>query len=426
MKKNNLLITLTILFFIFSVKTQLSEDSVYLSSLNNYTNPLEKVRKELIDKILKSLPNRKVVAELKMALAMRNSQTEYSLNEAESAYLIFKWIIKNIDFDCLYQKRNDETTTYNIGKGSFYGISHIFITMCKFLGLKADYIEGYTLSNIDNNNDKRMTKRDYGWNSVIIDNKYYLVDSIIDGAYRRLNIFVFKNDNYFCPYPEFFIRAHLPLDNKWQLLKKTIDLETFISQANLYHSFFEYGFKSIKPDKSYLNVNNELKIVLINENPDNILYYSISLDRGLYLFSNIKERTEIYFIFNQKREYQIRIYSSFNFHEVFTVAEYIVNNEIEKDPPLHFPEQYNLQSGIKLIEPLYSPLKRGETINFKILFEASDKLVISDNVGNITLKKDGNIFTGQYFVHDEYKNYVSITYLAKNGDYNSLFFYHTY
>ena len=54
MKEKHLLIVLTFLFFILSVKPQINEESVYLSSLNNYTSPLNKVRKEIIDKALES------------------------------------------------------------------------------------------------------------------------------------------------------------------------------------------------------------------------------------------------------------------------------------------------------------------------------------------------------------------------------------
>lgn len=71
MKKKHLLNVLTFTFIIFSVKPQLIDESVYLSSLNNYTNPLDKVRKEMVDKALKSLPKREAIDELKMALTMK-------------------------------------------------------------------------------------------------------------------------------------------------------------------------------------------------------------------------------------------------------------------------------------------------------------------------------------------------------------------
>ena len=426
MKKKHLLNFLTFIFIIFSVKPQLIDESVYLSSLNNYTNPLDKVRKEKVYKALKSLPKREAIDELKMALTMKNAKQEYSLTEAESVYLIYKWITENIKFDLSFIKRDDETSAYNNGSGSYYGISHIFITMCKFLGLKAKYIEGYGLLRHYINSEKILAKYDYGWNSVIIDNKYYLVDSMAFGNYSPFGNYIEDIDIFFCTYPVFFVRTHFPLDNKWQLLRETIDLETFLSQVTLFYFFFKYGFKSIKPDKAFLNVTNTLKIVLINENPNNMLHYLISSNQiGIYLYSNIKEKTEIDFIFNEKRKYIFSLSTSFNEYGNYEIAEYVVNNEMEKNPPLYFPEQYNLINGIKLIEPLYSPLKRGETINFKILFEASDKLFIKDRIGNITLTKEGNIFTGKYFIHDIEGNYISINYF-KDGHTNSLFYYKTY
>jgi len=142
MEEKYLLNVLAFIFIIFSVEPQLIDESIYLSSLNNYTNPLVGVRKEMIDAALKSLPKREAINELKMALTMKNAKQKYSLTEAESVYLIYKWITKNINFDDTFIKRDDETITYNNGRGSYYGISHIFITMCKFLGLKANYIEG--------------------------------------------------------------------------------------------------------------------------------------------------------------------------------------------------------------------------------------------------------------------------------------------
>ena len=435
MKEKHLLIVLTFLFFILSVKPQLNEDSVYLSSLNNYTNPLNKVRKEIVDKALKSLPNRKLVDELKMALSMKNAKMEYSLNEAESAYLIYKWIQGNIYFDCSFKNMNDETTAYNNGIGSYYGIAHIFITMCKFLGLKANYIEGYTITLGYVNDEKHMNKWDYGWNSVIIDNKYYLLDAIGEGYYM-FRCTHFKSDYYFCPYPEYFVRFHFPLDSKWQLLIQTIDLETFLSQTTLYYSFFKYGFKSISPDKSILKVNNTLKIVLINENPDKFysdLYLGFDckfcinqIYDSYYLISNIKERTEIDVILNKKRQYLFKIRLHNNDNVDIKFAEYVINNEIEKNPPLYFPYQFSpFINGVKLIEPLHSPLKTGETINFKILFESSNELIIQDNVSNTTLTKEGSIFTGRFFINDIKNNRVYIKYLNENGIYMSLFRYQT-
>lgn len=56
-----------------------------------------------------------------------------------------------------------------------------------------------------------MNKFDYGWNSVIIDNKYYLLDVIGELYYEPLaGCMGLSSDYYFCSYPEHFVRFHFP------------------------------------------------------------------------------------------------------------------------------------------------------------------------------------------------------------------------
>ena len=35
-----------------------------------------------------------------MCIAMQKAQQKYSLNQAESAYLVYKWLLENIEYDC--------------------------------------------------------------------------------------------------------------------------------------------------------------------------------------------------------------------------------------------------------------------------------------------------------------------------------------
>ena len=105
MEEKYLLNVLAFIFIIFSVEPQLIDESIYLSSLNNYINPLVGIRKEMIEEVLKSLPKREAIDELKMALTMKNVKQKYSLTEAESVYLIYKWIAKNINFDDIFKKK---------------------------------------------------------------------------------------------------------------------------------------------------------------------------------------------------------------------------------------------------------------------------------------------------------------------------------
>ena len=68
-------------------KIELEKESLILSpEAKNYTNPLNKVRKPIVNTALISLPNRKTVNELKISLAMKSAKQKYSLNEVECAY----------------------------------------------------------------------------------------------------------------------------------------------------------------------------------------------------------------------------------------------------------------------------------------------------------------------------------------------------
>ena len=73
---------------------------VILSLAKPYLNLLEKVRKELVEKALLSLPQINDVDILKMFIEISNTKEEYSLKDEESIFLIYKWITDNIWYDC--------------------------------------------------------------------------------------------------------------------------------------------------------------------------------------------------------------------------------------------------------------------------------------------------------------------------------------
>lgn len=69
-------------------------------------------------------------------------------------------------------------------------------------------------------------------------------------------------DFYFGPPPEAFIRRHLPLNNKWQLLPNIITLKQFTEFNRLSTAFFENNFKTISPDLQIIEVAGKSKITL--------------------------------------------------------------------------------------------------------------------------------------------------------------------
>ena len=56
------------------------------------------IKKEIVAQSLLYLPKKNNVNLLEMLLQMVNVKDEYSLNDAESAYLAYQWITKNIKY----------------------------------------------------------------------------------------------------------------------------------------------------------------------------------------------------------------------------------------------------------------------------------------------------------------------------------------
>jgi hypothetical protein len=66
---------------------------------NSISKLINMVRIEIIDTSLQDLPRKKEANFLQMVNKMVSAKKEYSLNETESAFLVFKWICQNINLE---------------------------------------------------------------------------------------------------------------------------------------------------------------------------------------------------------------------------------------------------------------------------------------------------------------------------------------
>ena len=107
----------TFLFLIvLSLLSNLAKSNGELKDNNSISKLISMVRTEIVDKSLSDLPRKKEANILQMVSKMVNAKKEYSLNEAESAYLAFKWISEN-----LYVHFNDEYSDDPINAYKFMG-----------------------------------------------------------------------------------------------------------------------------------------------------------------------------------------------------------------------------------------------------------------------------------------------------------------
>ena len=252
-------------------KIEIDTEPILFGNLGEYVSPLNKVDKNAVDNALNSLPKRASVTIDKMISSMNTAKSTYNLNQASSAYMIYKWDAQNIKYDC-YNYNHDRSKidysldgTYSKGVGVCDGYAKLYLNLSKSIGLEAERVVGYSkgASFIPG---RIPSSTDHAWNAVKIDGKYYLLDVTWGAGSCNGDTFQpnFK-DSYFCTNPEIFIRTHLPADQKWQLIDKPITLVEFVNKLKISMDFFEFGFKTISPDAASFNTSGQFKIILLTD-----------------------------------------------------------------------------------------------------------------------------------------------------------------
>ena len=365
--------------------------------------------KAKVNKSLSYLPKRESTSEIDMCTAMKKAQTKYSLNQAESAYFVFKWISENIAYDCYSYVHGgidyNEESSYTNGKAVCATYSLIFKRMCEALGLETIKIIGYA-KGTSYVPGKLPTKTNHAWNAVKIDSEYYLVDSTWGtGACNGDKFIKTLKEFYFCTKPEVFANSHLPVDNKWQLTSKIITLKEFVDTVKLNIGFYKYGFETISPSLSILNVEEKSKITLTydksikNLSIINSFYY---LEGNNYVETpnnciNLKKdgKFEVSFITNKIGNYRLIIKDGLFSSGIYEqLAEIRINCTKASKTSLFYPTIFPIYtySETEIIDPLYMPLKEGNSYIFKVRSTYSS-MYVWNNVYKEMKKGADGLFT---------------------------------
>lgn len=197
-----------------------------------------------------------------MIIQMTKAKEKYEFSEVESAYLVFRWIIRNIKLEGP-EGNKDPAIVYNSGQGSSIGISSLFSRICSFLEVGSDSISG--------NLKGFFQARNHTWNYIAIKNSYYLVDTAMALNYKKQS----EIDFFFGLNPEIFIRYYFPKESKWQLLSQPYIREKFDSMAYLYIAFHMFGFKTISPDTTEINENQKIILTYNESIPMESIFYRV-------------------------------------------------------------------------------------------------------------------------------------------------------
>lgn len=267
-KKNRnrklLLISLPIilLLIIIIIVLILSKSSSSNSDSKN-TLSISEPRQEFIDTLIKELPSRSSTSLDEMCNEMKKLKSKNDLNEAETAWFIFKWISENIQYDCYGVKHGGgdqySGSTYSTGKGVCAGFSSLYKYIATKLGLEAEYLTGHEKSGVTPGG--KPSAANHAWNIVTIDGNQYFIDVTFGTGMCVGESFVKAFVPYFfCPPPQEFIHTHYPLEEKYQLLDDPVDFDTWSEYTNLYAYFFTQGFNKVEPEKSLYQTNGEQNV----------------------------------------------------------------------------------------------------------------------------------------------------------------------
>jgi hypothetical protein len=404
----------------YSYTKQVSRKTEKINSL------LKDIRHSKIDRILKDAPKREETSLEKLIKYFKKNSMD--LSEVERAWLVFKWITNNIEYDFegvnAYSYDISEEATFNRGKSICSGYAGLYKKIGDSLDLTVERIGGFSKGFNFNLGETIEDSEKHEWNAVKIDEEWYFIESTWGAGYSTDDK---KFTKRFTPYyfftpPQEFVRGHLPFDAKWQLLPKDkkISQQVFMDFAPLKSDFFTLGFSSIDPDYTFNEVKEKGKIILNFEKHKEIKNHdNLKVMAKLYLVENNESKEipnsilpirkdnffEVNYLINKKGEYKLKIFGNDG-----TVKEYneLCTLKLTSDKDATSPKEYPSTTGlyfnsdIKIIQPNIGIFKEGDKITFEMKTKTFDQLYIGvkiNETNNFTeMNKDNDIFIEEDFL----------------------------
>lgn len=310
-------------------------------------------------------------------------------NDAEKARAIFRWITDNIRYDTKSYFKGD-TGVYKsadllkLKTSVCEGYSNMFLDMATLAGLKAVKISGFS-KGYGFKDGGVVTAPNHAWNGVMINGNWYLIDATWGSGYINDNKKFVKRfeDFFFLTAPSKLIYTHFPVEKKWQLLKKTINEQTFARTVNLAPEFFKTGltlkshrensFTADKPLTMEFNSTEEVSLML------NVFKGGKAIDKSLIFQRKTKDGYGFDIKFPKKGDYKIVLYATkdkfkpnspnspnrtISLTESARYNVTVKKGAVSKSP---FPSQTGLTAFEgTIIKPIYGVIKKGEPQEFKL------------------------------------------------------------
>jgi hypothetical protein len=356
-----------------------------------------------------------VVAAVPSAVATNvDTLTEFLVKDASSdlerAYVIYRWITANIDYDVQAFLTNNlrgigsASAVLKNRKAVCDGYAELFLRMSMSAGLRAEKLVGFA-KGYGYSIGESMKRPNHAWNAVQIDGRWYLLDSTWDAGSVDRESQGFKRNkaeyNFFLTNPSHFIYTHLPESSRWQLLENPWSADEFYAAVGATDKAFRMGLKVDQHAASTIRVTgNQYEFDFVTKNP---LTAALRRDGkkvpGNWALAQFDEagRTKLLVSAPDRGPHAITIFSSDQ--PQAAVFDSLLEYQIVFDAPgREFPEAFGryLSSKTALKAPLTGTLKPNTPVAFDLTVPSAESVIVNVNGQTVlTLQREGQRFTGE-------------------------------
>ncbi len=161
---------------------------------------------------------------------------------------IYEWMTDNIAYDVpLFRKIGRKSAEEFVElqqteqvlaskRAVCMGYAILFKDLCNAVGIKAEFVSGYSKTVEPQTNRPNIPETLHAWNAVKLNQKWYLCDVTWSAGSVDMNegkFFKERNEAYYLSNSQEFAKKHLPFDPIWQLSNEPLTMREFRLYAEL-------------------------------------------------------------------------------------------------------------------------------------------------------------------------------------------------
>jgi hypothetical protein len=382
---------------------EVKSSTIAYQNRDDKTQLLTKFSKKEIEPIVES-----VALHSGTATQIAKSITRDLSTDWEKAWVIFRWISENIDYDvAAYNAGRFYDTACSVslkrGKAVCGGYARLLEEMYEAVGIPCFTISGYARG--AGFTPGESTRSNHAWNAAKIGGKWYLMDATWGSGSIDSETKLFKRkfkEFYFAAVPSELILTHFPDNDRYQFLEKPITKSEYSDKPLFNNNLHEFGIIPDSRLRLTMKSSGKSEYHFRHSNKEsNLLVSAVHEKSGLKIDGLVELRdftSKVLLHFPQKGRYVVTVYAG-----PFTLKSFpsVINwyEDVSGTAP-ELPQTFNhfKQKQVQITSPLQKKLSPKKVYDFELNCPDAIEvaLVINSNSKWLHLKKEGDRFYGKH------------------------------